>query len=43
MMAGQAKQRRSDAEQAKRLNELVAGMPTTILVRNSGPFKGRLL
>jgi len=32
-----------EEEYAERLREMVAGMPTTVMVRNSGPFKGRLL
>ena len=30
-------------EYAQRLTDMVAGLPTTVLVRNSGPFRGQLL
>jgi hypothetical protein len=32
-----------DAAAAEGLDALVQGMPSTILVRNSGPFRGRLV
>ena len=33
----------SEEEYSQRLTEIVEGLPTTVLVRNSGPFEGRLL
>lgn len=33
----------SEEEYAERLGEMVADLPTTILIRNSGPLKGHLL
>ena len=33
----------SEEEYAQRLDEILSGLPTTIMVRNSGPFRGRLL
>ena len=32
-----------ESEYSQRLIDIVTGLPTTILVRNSGPFRGRLL
>jgi hypothetical protein len=32
-----------EAADARRLTEMTAGLPTTVLVRNSGPFQGHLL
>jgi len=32
-----------EADYARRLAELVADLPTTVLVRNGGPFRGKLL
>ena len=33
----------AEAEYSERLKKLVDGMPSTVLVRNSGPFEGQLL
>ena len=36
-------ERGQEAEYSERLKKLVEGMPSTVLVRNSGPFEGQLL
>jgi hypothetical protein len=32
-----------EQEYCQRLTQMVQGLPTTILVRNSGPFSGKLI